>query len=189
MPEKKAAGGRTWRSHAFAVIADPAMIRSATTAHTEHTNPHTIRMTIEPRRAKHAVPTGNMFRRLEVRTVAVDPASGAIIARAEPVHLGRTFGDRLQGAHSFAMERIELEDSRVPAPGAGPGRVVEVRFAVPVRGAAIRWQLAYQRMPTAMAGSFGVEQALDEIIVSEGVVAPVAPVTRAAVVPREETGR
>lgn len=188
MPERKAADGRRWKSHAFAVISDPAMVRSAATARAERTGARTLRVDIEPRGAGHAFPTGDMFRRLEVRAVAVD-AKGRAIAQATPVHLGRTFGDRVKGAHGFSMERIELEDSRLPPPGAGPGATVELRFPISVGSAQVRWQLVYQRMSTAMAASFGVEQALDEIIVAEGAVAPVGPSVGAATAPREERGR
>lgn len=186
MPEKKA-GGRTWRSHAFAVIGDPAMVRAAATARAERTGPRSLRVVVEPRGAGHAFPTGDMFRRLEVRAVAVDPA-GRTVARAEPVHLGRTFADQKVGAHGVSLERVEVADSRVPAPGAGPAPTVELRFPVAVGGAEVRWQLAYQRMPTAMAASFGVEQALDEIIVTEGALAPTSSAASAAT-PREERGR
>ncbi len=188
MPQKKAANGRTWKSHAFSVISDPAMIRRAATARADRAGPRVLRVAIEPAGAGHAFPTGDMFRRLEVRAVAVDIA-GAVVAQAPPVHLGRTFGDRLKGAHGFAMDRIELEDSRIAPPGAGAGTTVELRFPMSVRGAEVRWQLVYQRMSTAMAASFGVEQALDEIVVAEGVVAPLGPPVEAASAPREERGR
>src|SRR5690606_14792666 len=43
MPERKA-GGRTWKSHAFAVIADPAMVRRAATARAEREGPRGVRV-------------------------------------------------------------------------------------------------------------------------------------------------
>jgi hypothetical protein len=186
MPSKEA-GGRRWRSHAFAVIDDPGMVRRAATARAERDGPRALRVTIEPRGAGHAFPTGDMFRRLEVRAIAVDP-SGREVARAEPVHLGRTFSDRPHGG-PLALERVEIADTRIPPPGAGPGREVVLRFPRSVAGAEVRWQLAYQRMPTAMAASFGVEQALDEIVVTEGAIPPAGAAGRAAGAPREERGR
>jgi hypothetical protein len=172
MPERTGAGGKKHRSHAFSVIGDPEMIRSAATATAERTGAKGIRVAIAPKGAGHAFPTGDMFRRLEVRAIAVDPATGKTLAKSDDVHLGRTFGDKVQGPHVFMTERVEVADTRLPPPGTSPGTSVELRFPTGIRGAEVRWQLVYQRMSSAMAASFGVDQARDEVVVAEGRLAP-----------------
>jgi len=172
MPERKSADGTSHRSHAFAVISDPAMIQSAATASAARSGSKGIRVDIAPKGAGHAFPTGDMFRRLEVRAIAIDPRTGATLSRSEPAHLGRTFGDRAQGPHVMATDRVEVADTRLSPPGAGGGTSIELRFPTSVRGAEVRWELVYQRMSSAMAASFGVEQARDEVLVARGRLAP-----------------
>jgi len=172
MPERKGSSGKPHRSHSFAVISDPEMIRSAATATAERSGAKGIRVTIAPKGAGHSFPTGDMFRRLEVRAVAIDPKSGKELAKSDAVHLGRTFGDKVQNAHVFMTERVEVADTRLPPPGTSAGTSIDLRFPTSVRGAEVRYQLVYQRMSSAMAASFGVDQARDEVLVAEGRLAP-----------------
>jgi hypothetical protein len=112
-------------------------------------------------------PTGDMFRRVEVRAAALD-AEGRTIATAEPVALQRRFEDhpRDSSADDLMWSRVEAEDSRVPPPGLC-ARVVTLELP---RAASARvvWSVVYQRMSTPMASAFGVEQVLDEIVVAKG---------------------
>jgi hypothetical protein len=181
MPPVNGPGERRHRSHAFAVFADPAMIRSAARVQAERSDAASIEVEITSAIVGHAFPTGDMFRRLEVRAHAVD-AAGDVIATADPVFLGRVFGDR--PAHGAALgaglgsspsfRRTEISDTRVPPPGDGGPRRVALRFDRPVGEASIVWGVYYQRMTTAMAASFGIDQAHDEVAVHEGVLEPVA---------------
>lgn len=178
MPEVSDSGGQTHRSHSFAVFSDPAMIRSAATVEAERTSGDAIVITIASAVVGHAFPTGDMFRRLEVRASAVDEL-GVVIAQADPVHLGRSFGDRpahgVGAGASPSFRRTELGDTRIPPPGDGSARRVALRFDRPVSGATVTWGVYYQRMGTAMAASFGIDQALDEVAVHEGKLEPLAP--------------
>jgi hypothetical protein len=163
------AGERPHRSHAFTVIGNPALIRRAASVTAARAGSRGITVTVAPASAGHAFPTGDMFRRLEIRGEALD-AQGRIVAIAEPVYLGRTFADRPRDRQvSFAFHRVQADDSRVQAPGGQP-RVVELHFPKPVSEGRVRWRVAYQRMGTAMAASFRVDQAVDEIIVAEGEI-------------------
>ena len=164
-------GERPHRSHAFAVIKNPAMIRRAATVTAQRSGARSVQITIAAAGAGHSFPTGDMFRRLEVRAEAVD-ARGTVIARAEPVHLGRTFTDRPKDGRSLEFHRAQASDTRVLPPGVGEPRLVAMRFGQPIATARIRWKVLYQRMGTAMAASFGVEQAIDEVVVGEGEVPP-----------------
>jgi hypothetical protein len=168
----KGPSARPHKSHAFRVIDDPSMIRRAARLSASRLSARKVEITVAAGDVGHAFPTGDMFRRLEVRAEALS-ASGEVIAKADPVTLGRTFTDRPRDPEkSLAFHRTEAEDTRVPPPGAGPARVVELSFGKPVGAARIRWQVAYQRMGNAMAASFGVEQAIDEVIVGEGELPP-----------------
>ncbi len=165
------------RSHAFSVLSDPSLIRSAVTVRAERVDTLTgprVRVTLVGAKIGHAFPTGDMFRRLEVRAVAVDP-HGRTLARAVPAPLLRVFGDRPRdpGGTDLTFARVELEDTRVPPPGEGE-RVVELVLPARagVRRARVVYTVAYQRMSTPMARSFGVNQVLDEIIVASGELGP-----------------
>lgn len=163
------APGRKHRSHDFSVIADRSMIQRAATATAARSGGQKIVITISPLGAGHAFPTGDMFRRLELRAEAVD-SQGAVVARATPVRLARTFADHTR--EDGSTQRVQLADTRVPAPGGG-SRLVELDFGTDVSAHSLRWVLAYQRMDHAMAASFGVDQARDEIEVVKGAIEPV----------------
>jgi hypothetical protein len=169
MKEIDDGGGRHHTSHSFSVLSDPSMIRSAAKVKAERVGSREARVTIDAGAVGHAFPTGDMFRRLEIRAEAVD-ARGHVIERAPAVHLVRTFADRSRSAGEADFARVQVGDTRVPAPGSGDGRRVLLRFERPIDHLGLRWSVVYQRMGTAMAASFGVEQAHDEIVVAEGIV-------------------
>jgi hypothetical protein len=164
-PEQQ--GGVAHLSHAFSVLKNPAMIRRAITASAARNEANrTVSVTLTPSGAGHSFPTGDMFRRVVVRADVIDDEDKSI-ARAEQVTIGRTFRDVPRAPGSFAFHRIEASDNRVPPTGGAP-RVAELSFGQSIHGKRIRWQVVYQRMSLAMAASFGVDQAIDEVIVAEG---------------------
>jgi hypothetical protein len=159
-------GGKKHKSHDFAVLSDPAMIRSAAKITASRGAGDTVLVTLTADRVGHAFPTGDMFRRLEIRATAVD-AHGKTVASAAPVHLARKFADQPIPQSEGGLFRAEVADTRVPAPGRG-SRIAKLVFDAPVGAAEIRWVVAYQRMDHAMAASFGVDPARDEIVVATG---------------------
>ncbi len=172
MPVVDGVDGRH-RSHVFAVISDPSMIRRAVEVQasrrdTDENAEVTLRLTAAY--IGHAFPTGDLFRRVEVRAVALDD-KGRVIARAEPAVLQRRFEDRPRDAAKRDFIRVEAEDSRVPPPGKG-ARTVVLTLPASARASPITYTVAYQRMSTPMASSFGVSQVLDEIVVASGELAP-----------------
>ena len=168
MPSVQAADGTRHRSHDFRVFGDPEMIRRAARVDTQRVDSRVVEVRIGAAEGGHAFPTGDMFRRLEVRAVAVD-ADGEVLAKAEPVHLARRFADRAAESDGSSTHRVERDDTRVPPGGA---RTVQLRFDRDVGGLEVRWSVAYQRMSDAMAASFGVEQPRDEVIVDSGRLGP-----------------
>ncbi|MFT3771202.1 MAG: multiheme c-type cytochrome [Minicystis sp.] len=159
-------GGRGHRSHDFRVIGDAAKLRSAVTARAARDGDRAVTVALAAARVGHAFPTGDMFRRLEVRARAVDE-QGEVMATAGPVVLARRFVVA-RGEHG--SERVQVGDDRVPANGAA--REVRLAFAEPVAGRAVRWEVAYQRLDASMAAAFGVDPRADEIIVAEGTLPP-----------------
>lgn len=162
--------GKKHLSHAFSVIGDPAMIRSAAKVSAGREGSRDVVLTLSPGAVGHAFPTGDMFRRLEVRAHAVD-ASGKVVLSATPVRLVRSFADRPSSGSEIDFARVQIGDTRLAPPGSGDGRKVTLHFDRSVSGLDVRYSVVYQRMATAMAASFGVDQPHDEIVVADGVLA------------------
>lgn len=163
------------KSHAFSVLADATLVRRAVEVvaqrtDTEKASQVTLRITAA--QVGHAFPTGDMFRRVELRAVALD-AADRVVARANPIVLQRRFEDRPRELHrdEFDPVRVEAEDTRVPPPGKG-AKVATLRLPPEARDLRLRWTVVYQRMSTPMADAFGLSQVLDEIVVATGELAP-----------------
>ncbi|MEZ4381309.1 MAG: multiheme c-type cytochrome [Nannocystaceae bacterium] len=130
----KGADGR--RSHAFAASRDPAALRRALRVEADRVDARRIRVTLRAGEVGHAVPTGDLLRRLEVG--AALPGRAAQSSRR---YLARHFGQRRQA--SGIVVRDELGDDRVP----GDGRPREVLLEVDgAEGEAIDWWVRYQRV-------------------------------------------
>jgi hypothetical protein len=173
MPVVDGSEGRHHR-HDFTVLGDPAMVKSAAKVSAERVDGESIAITLAPAQAGHAFPTGDMFRKLELRAVAVDK-NGKTLASARPVALARTFRDVARDPLSadLTFQRVSASDTRVPPPGSAPRRVV-IPLPPEAATATVRWQVVYQRMSSPMAEAFHVNQVLDEIVVAEGSLAPPA---------------
>jgi hypothetical protein len=164
MPQRRDEAGATHFSHDFRVLGDTERLRSALTARASRGvgDDHLVSLSIAAARVGHAFPTGDMFRRLEVRARAVDER-GDVVATALPVVLARRFGKN-------RSERIQIGDDRLPA--SGEARVVDLLFAEPVTAREVRWTIVYQRMDTSMAAAFGVDANADEVVVAQGSLRP-----------------
>jgi hypothetical protein len=162
------------RSHRFSVISDPELLRQAVQVKVSRRDVVAgveVALELTAGKVGHAFPTGDMFRRLEVRAFAIDE-KGAIVTSSNPVALERRFEDRPRDPYGSDLStvRVEVEDSRVPAPGQG-SRTVVLRLPAIARGHRVGYRVAYQRMSTPMAHAFGVSQVLDEVVVADGVLA------------------
>jgi hypothetical protein len=160
------------RSHDFSVIGNAAMIRRAATVEASLVAASEVAVVVTAAAVGHAFPTGDMFRRLEVRADVRD-TRGATTGTLRPVMLARRFGDVPRGGPGSALgfQRVQTGDDRVTPPGAGPAR--RVTFTVPPSPSAARvhYQVVYQRMSAPMASAFRIDRALDEIVLAEGDVA------------------
>lgn len=135
--------------HAFevsdAMLA--ASIHTTATAQREGEEVH-VRLTLRAGEVGHAVPTGDVYRRLEVRAWLVGAAGS--LRRAT---LSRVFRAAPDGLH-------ELADRRVPAAGS---RLVELALPVPdgVDPTEVRWAIEWHALPR------------EEVERSEAVGAPI----------------
>jgi hypothetical protein len=165
MPWRDSANGRRHRSHGFPGGSDAALLQRAVrvelTAVTE--GDHTlVRARLVPGDIGHAYPTGDLFRRAELRVWTDDPA------RAQTLAFAREFTPVLERSPRGAMifVRRQSYDGRVPPPGTGtiPFRTLRV----PGTAARVRWRLDHLLMPTPMAASHGIGGARNRILVHEG---------------------
>jgi hypothetical protein len=119
-----------------------------------------VRLTIAPGSVGHAFPTGDLYRRAEVRAVPVDPA-GHVLAPGSSEALERTFTTKRFG-HDATL-RVQRSDTRL----AGPRTLV---LPVPRSTRRARWQIVWQRLPPWLAERLGMTMADHETVVLEGVV-------------------
>ncbi len=163
MPLVRSAG-RAHRSHDFHVLDNPTLLRSAISARAERASDRAVSVTLSVARAGHAVPTGDMFRRLVVRAQTID--EGAPLA-APPVALARRF---VTLHRPDGLERRDIGDDRLPA--TGDPRAAWLWFAGPIHRRAVRWEVVYQTMDEGLARLFGVDLAKDEVILAQGTLPP-----------------
>jgi hypothetical protein len=133
------------RSHAFAGAYDRAMLAQSLEIEATRPAPTTVRLRLAPGRVGHAVPTGDLLRRLEVEVI-VDGPAGAPAFSARRWY-GRRFGPTHQ-ANGITV-RGQLGDDRI---GVGPnGGVREATFEVPEALAdhPVRWRIVHQRVAQA----------------------------------------
>jgi len=165
-------GGASHHRHDFSVLGNAAMIRSAAKVRASLTGANQVEVVVVADGVGHAFPTGDMFRRLEVRAEVRD-SGGRTTNTLRPVILARRFADKPRQAAGAGggFQRVQVGDDRVAPPGFGEPR--RVTFAIPGSPSAerVHYQVVYQRMSAPMASAFRVDRALDEIVLAEGDVA------------------
>jgi len=115
--------------HGFAI--DREMLQSAVVADVERASAGTIALRLRPGRVGHAMPTGDLFRRVVVEAELRD-ATGAIIARRR----------RDLARHFTGASRVELRDDRI---GEGLEPCFELDFGPTARGT-VHLEIAYERV-------------------------------------------
>lgn len=130
------------RDHAFSGAYDPATLARALEIEATREGPTTVRLRLRPGEVGHAVPTGDLLRRLMVE-VHVDGPDGAP-PFTERRWYGRRYGP-IHQANGIAV-RGELGDDRIgPDPEAG---MREATFELPAALAdrPVRWRVVHQRV-------------------------------------------
>ncbi len=143
------------KRHTFAVRREPGAIAKALDVDVSIYGT-TLVVTVKARDVGHAVPTGDQYRRLELRV--------RVAGRSHVLVYARTFGDRK--GPSGANERYEVADTRV---GEGPDkRVIELSEAR--SGAEVHWTLDYLLMPESVARENEVDPAVNVTRLYEGTL-------------------
>lgn len=151
--------------HAFPGRLDPAFVASAVAVGLDVARDGaavTVTARVTPRAVGHSMPTGDLYRRLELR-VWVDGDE----RHAARLDYARSFADRRDA--SFGAVRYEAGDTRVGEPGS-EARTLRLEAAP---GASLGWRLDYLLMPATMARAHGVTPEANVTRLREGVL--VAP--------------
>lgn len=150
------------RSHRFTV--SDAMIKSALRVRATRTGPSTLALRLEPLAVGHAMPTGDLFRRLAVE-VRLASEGGRVVARR---YLARHFRPSIAGPLPY---RTLARDDRPGARGGAPVDVV-LELGDAAKGKAVAWEVRYERVSHPVS-----ERDVDSIVssalrVAEGTAAP-----------------
>lgn len=130
-----AVGGH--RSHRFLGGHDAATLRQSLTVRAVRSGPATLRLWLTPIAVGHALPTGDLFRRLAVRAWAVTPNGGEQAPQVR--YLTRRF--TMERQRSGAPVRVQSSDDRLTGP-----RVLELDLGPQARGLPLHYRITYQRV-------------------------------------------
>lgn len=160
MPEVAGAEG-THRDHSFRVVSDPEMLRSAVIAAASR-SADGIQIQLEPGAVGHAFPTGDLFRRLVVRSRVQGSKDWS------EHFLSRHF---VKGLRNGKVVRIQSGDDRV-----GVTRdPTLVDFSFDDSTAALEWEVAYQRVQHVPRGREHLAKVVDETLLHSGTLLPSPP--------------
>jgi hypothetical protein len=155
----RGASGR--RSHAFVASREPAVLRAAVGVDVARASASTVHVTLTPRGVGHALPTGDLFRRLEV-TAEVAGADHASLAQASR-HLARHWRPKRGG-----VGRALVRDDRLTVAPAS----IDLDLGSIARGRAIEWRVAYQRVAHPNGIDDDAAEIDGEITVASGRLEP-----------------
>lgn len=154
MPLEPGTGRRTHRFEGVARAGLVSAVNASATARRAGRQVHVAILLRATGAAGHAVPTGDIFRRLQVS--AWVPTQRRPVATRDLSRVFRT--DLAQGVDgSWALVRRQVSDDRIPsATSAAPLRIVLRLFPVPLRISMVGWSVAHLRMPEPMARTRGI---------------------------------
>jgi len=135
-------GSRRHRSHGFAASRDPALLRTALQVEARRSR-GSITLRLVPAAVGHAVPTGDLFRRLWIEAETRD-SGGEVVAHAARAP-GRRFGHHHDGV---LRRKLELADDRPGGPQAAAdgGITVVLELGAEVDASTVRWRVLHQRV-------------------------------------------
>lgn len=160
MPLVPSHQGPPHRQHDFRVIGNRDFMARAIVVKEAKIENDTLQLDLALGTIGHAFPTGDLYRRVEIRTTAVDK-QGKPFGQTSSHLLQRSFGPPLEGPNKSVP--IEREDGRLN----GPKLVV---LPLPKGTSEARYEIVWQRMPPEMAKKFGLNMNNQEMVVLEGLV-------------------
>lgn len=149
--------------HEFRVSHNPAMLRRAIECKLERAGSASVRYHIGATNVGHSVPTGDIFRRLELRVQSLNPSTQEY-ETASPVVFARL----------AEPGQKQIHDTRVPPPGLG---VVEgeVVFTHSITLTNVEWSLVYLRMSQTLYQTFGLDAEADAVVLCSGTLTAGVP--------------
>lgn len=159
MPRGGADRHRTHR-----VDVSEAMLKSALRVRATRTGPTTLSIRLEPLAVGHAMPTGDLFRRLavEARPTAGDARS------ATRRYLARHFRRSVAGA---AGHRTLARDDRPGAKGGSPVEVV-LELGPEAKGKPVAWEVRYERVSHPISERDSDSVVASTVRLAEGTAPP-----------------
>lgn len=153
-------GAARHRDHGFAASRDPAMLRAALEISTTREPPGRVRVRVGPGAVGHAVPTGDLFRRLWIEVEAGDDGE-LYDARALSRHVldDRLVGDDRPGAPALAHR--------------GGVSEIELDLGDAAIDRTITWRIYHQRVELPLDGDDAL--VFGETLVAEGQLSPTQP--------------
>jgi hypothetical protein len=157
------------KSHRFDAWADLALLRGAVSVTARRTSASRVHVDLAAGKVGHAMPTGDLFRRLLV-TAEVIGADWAVLGEASQ-SLHRRF--EMQKLASGGTVRHMVDDDRV---GARTGPIdLELELGASAAGHPIAWRVEYQRVEHPVGEDDGAAVVADSVVIAEGTLSPGTP--------------
>jgi len=154
-------GSKKHRSHVFDASRNPTMVRQAVTIQVVRTGPTTAQVTLTPAVSGHALPTGDLFRRLEIHVDAVGAEYQAVASSTK--YLMRHFAERKHGAG--IVRYVKSDDRPLNAPV-----VVELNLGPEALALPMAYRIAYQRVEHPRSEKPEDSVVDGEVVLSEGIL-------------------
>ena len=172
----RADGGR---SHTFLGSRDEAWMRSVVSVEARRTGPDEVVLTLDldSDAVGHALPTGDLFRRISVEAMSTRRALRPTTARRI---LARHWGPKKDAEGHSTMTRTELFDDRL-----GVGEMPRiVRLSLDPRDAAlpVRWRVRYERVESMLLGPGDGGVVVGGVLLAEGTLPPFEPTSELSAV-------
>ncbi len=160
MPLVPSQKGPAHRKHDFRVFGDREFMRRAVVVEGAKIQNDGLHLDLNLGTIGHAFPTGDLYRRVEVRATPVD-SQGKTIGSPSVEVLNRIFGPAYAGPDQPIPR--EREDRRLTGPK---------QFILPLPGGTkrARYEIVWQRLPPVMAQKFRMKMSEHEMVVGEGIV-------------------
>ncbi len=168
------------KRHDFRVVGNPSKLAEALTIEAVLEDAHTVTFRLRAKSIGHALPTGDLFRRVELQAACTFPDGHT--ERVDPMVFARGFSGRgFGGARDADIANLDRssEYSTLTPPTATSDRrlfldadhavtQVSMTFGEPVFGGRIHYRLVHRRMDDAMAAFYRVVPNENDTVMLEG---------------------
>jgi hypothetical protein len=164
MPIVRDEDGRPRRRHDFTVVGEASMLARAVQITARWLEGGAIEIALARGDVGHALPTGDMFRRVELRAELLD-ASGQVLAALPTRAFARSFAEEHAGP---VMTRRPTGDTRLFVDPDERSRRIVLGFAPDPRARSVRYTLVHLRMDHRLATLFGWPEHVNETPFARG---------------------